>query len=221
MRPSPVQWDAGLKNLTDEGYLGHLIRGTESLPRISFRTRDDIKAQLAGLGTDINDVFFKCTTEQSHGIWGNGRRSKLKLSWYGHDSVHLYSEVSQSIKIHGAIPGNTAAPIAIAKMGDETVGYFIEHVNGSDLSSLFARPSDNGLLVRVAGNLSEVIAKMHDKGIGHGDLSLSNIMLTGSMEIKLIDPICNCFREPDSMLIEYDRKALDGILRIANSTFVD
>ncbi len=202
-----------LKNPTPEEYLKHLMRGAEQLPKILFKTRDDIKSQLSEHGHEIDNVFFKCMTAQSHYIWGDDKKSRLKKSW---DQFNLYNEVSQAVKIHNVIPDNMAAPIAVAKMETGTVGYFMEYVDGISLFSL-----DKDEFRCAAKKLVEAVTKMHDGGSGHGDLR-SNIMVTSNnARIKLIDPLRSNSRESDSILMEYDKIVLNDVLRIANSEFVN
>jgi hypothetical protein len=211
--PAPRRKES-LKDLSAEEYLRHLIREAGPLPEIVFKTRNDIKSQLSEHGHNISNVFFKCMTAQSHYVWGDEEKSRFKDSW---DQFNLYSEVSQSVKIYHIIPGNMAAPIAVAKMDTKAVGYFMEYVDGTYLSDM-----DDESFKRTAKNLEEVVIRMHNGGVGHGDLGLRNIIVSNNpSEIKLIDPLRTSLREPDDVLIDHDKTALNMILRIANSRFVD
>lgn len=66
-------------------------------------------------------------------------------------------------------------------------GILMEYVQGETLAQFLARKPGRRLRRRVAGKMMDALEYLHSRGVVHGDLKPSNIMVTQGGEVRLID----------------------------------
>ena len=128
--------------------------------------------------------------------------------------IDMENEYKSLAMLHEGLPKNVVRPLLFFKMhdGDKIVscGYIMEKMDGTTLGSRYLIKDINeddydkptayvppkrimgafrDCLVRDLGNLVKLVEELHAKGLGHGDLNPSNIMVLRSGGIKLIDPL--------------------------------
>ncbi len=122
-------------------------------------------------------------------------------------------------KIRAVDKGLIAKPVALVISEENRImGYLLEHVNGNSLGSLIENKKlTPKQTLKIENKLHAMIRKIHNKGIGHGDLNKGNIIIDDGLKIKLIDPLDGRRHElnirDDLAWLEYLNKELENYRR--------
>ena len=128
--------------------------------------------------------------------------------------VDMENEYKSLEMLHDCLPNNVVKPLLFFKMHDGgkivSCGYIMERLDGTSIGSRYCirdinendpdKPttyvSRNSIIAafrdymdRDIFRLVKLVEDLHAKGLGHGDLSQSNIMMLRNGGIKLIDPL--------------------------------
>lgn len=167
-------------------------------------------------GIDPKSVYFKCKS--------------LLYFQYDLDIPMLFGkgneveEYRQLCALYNADPAHVVAPIAEVKQHADgsVIGYVMEGVTGYSLGALDytyyhsqnnrteSEVREKGMLyLSSMEELVRVVRGLHDKGVGHGDLPMRNVIVTRS-GIKLVDPYP---RESEEETIREDLIVIAGYER--------
>jgi serine/threonine protein kinase len=104
-------------------------------------------------------------------------------------SEHLGAQFERLLAMHLVVPSAIPQPAGSVRTTDgELVGYVLERVEGETLGELVRR----GAAAEARRHLAKVertVAKLHAKGIAHGDLTPANVIASDDGRTILIDPI--------------------------------
>ncbi len=128
----------------------------------------------------------------------------------------MIPEFALLCSMYDAIPENVAAPIALVRRsilwsdehtvlekrhekensvgGYSVAGYVVEYVAGETLDTYYQN-AKSGMPVMVeeftalARQLIEVLNRLNERGVGHGDANFGNVMVAENGTLKLIDPL--------------------------------
>ncbi len=199
------------------------ISSVNSLPIIDL-SLTPLVLSLAAHGISIDKVFFKCIHTETYlkysDIFGipmfdpdsykhPSRSMRSVLAIYGSDP--LIGEINQLKKMHALAPDKIVKPIAVATSGQTIVGYFMENIDGKHLNKI-----ETDLRKESLSAVVQLISKLHDNGVGHGDIHEGNIFVTPKNNIKLIDPIPSYEGVDEKFRIDSDKTNLKNLIRDLN-----
>jgi len=183
------------------------LRVRSDLPTIRFEKIEQLESKMAAIGFTADQIFFK------------GRHTPyLPLTHYRHTNLPPHRIIFQFVqlgRIYSVVPENTAAPILMAVKNSDVVGYCLEYIEGKPLSNFYFTPDKNKrekLKHIFYDKLVPPISRLHQSGIGHGDLSPSNIIVTPTMKIMLIDPASHP-KKGEAFRIHSDMRELRSLER--------
>lgn len=166
----------------------------------------ELKDTLLREGLDPGEVIFKYCWHRYAPPVGSGIRAKAKFE-------SLVAQFERLIAMHREAPSTIPMPVATVKSTDgEFAGYIIEYVEGRTLQTLIS----NGMVAEARRQLDIVettIGKFHAKGMPHGDLNASNIIVADDGRTVLIDPVANPgsgTKLQDEICLDHLRKQIDG-----------
>ena len=97
----------------------------------------------------------------------------------------VFDEYLALLELHRIVPEFTPRPMGVVSdMRGARIGYFMDKVHGARLSS--ATGISEGLAFGIMADLMEYVARIHTRGMAHGDLTSQNVILDS--RIKVIDP---------------------------------
>lgn len=139
---------------------------------------DRLRAQ--GLSPD--EVVFKYFWPRYAPPADAGIQSVLKTEQLG-------AQFERVLEMHLVVPSAVPQPAGVVRNSDgELVGYVLERVEGETLADLVTR----GALAegrRHVERVERIVAKLHAKGIAHGDLTAANVIASDDGRTILIDPV--------------------------------
>lgn len=142
----------------------------------------ELLERLRAQGLAPDEVVFKYFWPRYAPPPEAGIRSVLK-------SEHLGAQFERVLAMHLVVPSAVPQPAGVVRNTDgELVGYLLEWVEGETLGDLVRR----GALAEAAHHLAKVeraVAKLHAKGLAHGDLTPGNVIASDDGRTVLIDPI--------------------------------
>jgi hypothetical protein len=166
----------------------------------------ELRARLVGEGLAPEEVILKYCWPRYAPPPGSGIRSKGK-------SESLLVQFERLIAMHYEAPSRFPMPVATVKSTDgEFAGYILEYVQGETLQTLIS----TGMLDEARRQLDIVeitLAKLHARGMPHGDVNASNIIAADDGRTVLIDPVANPgpgTRLQDELCIADIRRQIDG-----------
>ena len=118
------------------------------------------------------------------------RRVALKvLDRSGEDA---WGEALQEARLASALDHRnicTVYDVGEAETDDQSLPYIaMEYVEGRSLAeTLEAGPLDRLMVMRYATQLTEALAYAHERGVAHGDVKASNVLITPGAEAKWVD----------------------------------
>lgn len=144
----------------------------------------ELTARLRAEGLAPEEVILKYCWPRYAPPLGSGLRAKGK-------SESLVVQFERLIAMHRVAPARFPMPVARVKSTDgEFAGYILEYVQGETLRTLIS----TGRLKEASRQLDIVettLAKLHAKGMPHGDVNASNIIVGDDGRTVLIDPVAN------------------------------
>lgn len=167
------------------------VRFIARVPVIDIRRQEDLM-HLRRLEAD-SGIFFKLDNASASAC-----RLKLDVTpdrqthKIGYDGRGIFNELIHLAKMYRAAPKFVVQPVAAIVHYGKVIGYAMERVQGKTLEAL-SREFVEGLVSRseldaVLANVGAAFKTLHRRRIGHGDAKASNIMITESNEVVLIDP---------------------------------
>ncbi|MDE1865799.1 MAG: hypothetical protein KGH94_04155 [Candidatus Micrarchaeota archaeon] len=182
----------------------------------------DLLRKTSELNYESNQIFLKYNTDLDFSPVPN------KLRTY----INVENQFETLKLLHRAIPESVVKPIALLKRrtryGSQTFGFVMEFVDGKDMFELFELATAVSRTKKVMrdfivhfGKTTEIVRKIHEKGLAHGDLNTGNIMVTQSGRIKLIDPDPDLVDEGPYLneAIAHDKYCLDHIEWLMRDNF--
>ncbi len=180
--------------LTEEK-LEDLLKGIGGIPGVSQDDIEKIKQALREKGIyevaqkepvevaakEQDKAFFKSVND-----WTKPRR-------FGRVYERIEDEYNALKRIYEIAPENTVKPLNLEydENGNVT-GYWMENMNKADYIDLYKYIEEgNQLNSGFFKKLAQLIAYLHSKGVVHGDIGASNILINKNNNnlFKLIDPI--------------------------------
>ncbi len=183
--------------------------------RIKAKDRSDLLLGLKRRGYELNNLFFKCN-KNFYDIYAPfiGKLSDDPGKYVEWDFNNLR-------EIYAALPQNTVVPVAMVVSNDYgyVAGYLTEFIEGKTLKEVYTgalAAMDQQLAVdyvRIVRGVEAAVNTLHEKGIAHGDISDTNIMVDADGTFKIIDPL-----RLKSMEIsrKFDQEALKELRRSAD-----
>jgi RIO-like serine/threonine protein kinase len=116
------------------------------------------------------------------------------------------------IAMHRLAPSSVPMPAAtVTSTEGEFAGYVLERISGDTLQELIA----NGAIAEARRQLAlveETVAKLHGRGLYHGDINASNVIAADDGRTLLIDPVPHPgpgARLQDDLCLEEIRRQLE------------
>jgi hypothetical protein len=162
-----------------EKHTGERFKDLFSLKRERSVTTD-IDAYLNEAEKEDLRILVKFKTE--HGRVGEDLY--FKKLWK--DSEHFELICRQQ----AAVPMNSPAIVTTVRDKDKNYGYLMSRVSGKTMFDFLNSPeSTPETRLTVKNNLEAAVDKMHGNGFVHGDLWMTNIMVTPDLRVIFIDPL--------------------------------
>lgn len=154
------------------------------LADIAIAGGDELEERLLEQGLSPDDIILKYCWPRYAPPPGSGIRSMVK-------SENLVAQFERLIALHRAAPSAFPMPVAtVRSTGGEFVGYLLEYVRGDTLQALISLGALDEARRRL-GVVEATVAKLHARGMPHGDLNPSNIIAADDGRTLLIDPVAN------------------------------
>ncbi|HZQ80611.1 MAG TPA: RIO1 family regulatory kinase/ATPase [Gaiellaceae bacterium] len=164
-------------------------RRTKPVPRrpryvVDLEVADgtELREALRRHGLAADEVVFKYLWPRYAPPLDSGIQSLLK-------SDNLGGQFDRLVAMHRLAPSAIPLPVGLVRNTDgELVGYMLERIDGVTLRELI----DVGAVEEAHRRLEAVertIAKLHAKGIAHGDLNPYNVIASDDGRTILIDPV--------------------------------
>ena len=152
---------------------------THGLP--TLRPTRELESGLNGMGYDMSQVFLRSKSLPLFRLWGGMYSEENVRFLHSHtkNSKHLDEEIKKLYKIHATIPTKSVKPIVVVADEQGTHGYITERVIGQNLGFHHRgyRADHREQINVVLTDLVIAVRTLHASGIGHGNISLENILV--------------------------------------------
>ncbi|MDE1823207.1 MAG: phosphotransferase [Candidatus Micrarchaeota archaeon] len=146
----------------------------------------ELRLKLAESGVSAEKAFFKLLRKD---FVVEGVRCMLAGSHeYDYSGLQMVTQFGRLLKMHAAIPGYVPEPFfRIADLERRCIGYAMEYVDGRPLSEYLRQ----GKLDELRGHMhsvENVMRRLHENAIAHGDIHWDNVIVTNDGRTVMIDP---------------------------------
>lgn len=149
---------------------------------IELADGSELAAGLRAQGLACDEVVFKYFWPRYAPPPEAGIQSVLK-------SEHLGAQFERVLAMHLVVPSGIPQPAGVVRNREgELVGYVLERIEGVTLGELVERGASAEAQRQVA-RVEQIVAKLHAKGLAHGDLTPANVIASDDGRTILIDPI--------------------------------
>lgn len=119
----------------------------------------------------------------------SGLYFKVYEKWNGYTGM-LSEQYEIMRNFYRISPEHVPRPIGKVTMGEEgrVVGYVMERIDGTTLKEFLSGTFTRDAAAAVAAQLRRFVEDIYNTGFSHEDFHHKNIMVSGSIAVKVIDP---------------------------------